>query len=152
MADDLSAPLGRKTRAKKGGGMSFKPSELPLARIAFGVVALVVAGLGARILLVNDPMGGRPVAEIDIANRGVNTVADSVAAQPVTISVGDEVPAGSTVIKVGDDVPDTGDAGLAGRDGLYPDLLEDTEYGAIPRVSANGERPFDAYARPGLTP
>ena len=33
-------------------------------RIAFGVIGLVLLGAVARILLVNDPMGGRPVVEV----------------------------------------------------------------------------------------
>ena len=158
MTDDLSAPLGRKTPPprKRGGqdsgksGAGFRLGDLPFARLAFGAVALLLIGAGARILLVDDPMGGRPVAEIDVTSRNVNSIADSVSATPVTITAADEMPAGSTVIKVGDDLPDTSPA--IGRDGLYPDLLEDTEYGPIPRISAGGERPFEAYARPGLTP
>jgi polysaccharide deacetylase 2 family uncharacterized protein YibQ len=132
---------------------------LPLARIAFGVAALIVLGVGARILLVDDPMGGRPVAEIDVTGtRNVNAVADNVATTPgtATIIADPEAPVvndGITI--VGDDVPD-GDPqdplGAASADGLFPELLEATEDGSIPRISASGQRPFDAYARPSLTP
>ena len=84
MADDLSAPLGRRRAApparKERTKLNLKPSELPLARIAFGVAALIVVGIGARVLLVDDPMGGRPVAEIDMTGtRNVNAVAETVA-------------------------------------------------------------------------
>jgi len=171
MADDLSAPLtGRKRPAPPPAGVkravNLRPSELPLARIAFGVAALIIVGIGARLLLVDDPMGGRPVAEIDLSGmRNVNAVADTVAAtnSMATIVADPETPIdNSGVTIVGDDVPD-GDPAAAefgvtelsatDTDGLFPELLEDTEYGPIPRVAATGERPFDAYARPSsLTP
>jgi polysaccharide deacetylase 2 family uncharacterized protein YibQ len=165
MADDLSAPLtGRKRQtpppAREKRALNLRPSELPLARIAFGVAALIIVGIGARILLVNDPMGGRPVAEIDVSGTGnANAVANTVAATTsmATITADPETPIdNSGVTIVGDDVPD-GDPAAAefsptGADGLFPELLEDTEYGPIPRIAETGQRPFDAYARPSLTP
>jgi len=165
MADDLSAPLGRRKAAapparKARGKINFKPTEFPLARIAFGVTALIVVGIGARVLLVDDPMGGQPVAEIDMTGtRNVNAVADTVTATTsmATITAEPEMPvdqAGVTI--VGDDVPASDPAaaefGEAGADGLFPELLEDTEHGSIPRLGPTGQRPFDAYAKPSLTP
>jgi polysaccharide deacetylase 2 family uncharacterized protein YibQ len=158
MAEDLSAPLGRRRVAAKPAArapLNLKPSSLPLARIAFGVAALIVVGVGARILLVNDPMGGRPVTTIDVNAGGANAIADTVAPTGnVTITAEPETPAGVTI--VGDDVPDGNPqaTGLenANADGLLPDLLEETEHGPIPRIAANGETPFSAYARPSLTP
>jgi polysaccharide deacetylase 2 family uncharacterized protein YibQ len=161
MADDLSAPLGVKRKAKPAARFALPagPANVPLARIAFGVAALVVAGVGARILLVNDPMGGRPVAEVNI-NSAHNAVAESVGATPdasATITAEPEMPAGGpSVTVVGADVPDgpvgAPDAGAPNADGLFPDLLETSEHGAIPRISATGETPFEAYSRPSLTP
>ncbi len=155
MADDLSAPLGRKPKPARPAWR--RPGHLPLARIGFGVVALVLLGVGARILLADDPLGGRPVAEIDLTAHGANTVADTVSlGLPATITAGPEIPGGPGVTIVGDDVPaGTPDAiGPAGAtpDGLLPELLEDTDKGAIPRKAASGETPFEAYARPSLTP
>ena len=158
MAEDLSAPLGRKvTKPARGIKLNLKPSALPLARIAFGVAALIVVGIGARLLLVNDPMGGRPVAEIPLNSAGANPVADVVAPNKVTITAEPEMPASDLgVTIVGDDVPDSDPMAIgpatANADGLLPDLLEETEQGAIPRVAATGETPFEAYARPSLTP
>ena len=159
MAEDLSAPLGRKAAKPAGRGLhlDLKPSALPLARIAFGVAALIVVGIAARLLLVHDPMGGRPVAEISLNSAGANQVAEVVSPNEVTITAEPEMPAeqlGVTV--VGDDVPDGDPTGIgletANADGLLPDLLEETEQGAIPRIAATGETPFEAYARPSLTP
>ena len=41
-------------------------------------------------------------------------------------------------------------AGLALADpsGIDPDLVEETEFGPIPRISSTGVTPFDAYSRP----
>lgn len=159
MAEDLSAPLGRKTTkpAPRGLTLNLKPTALPLARIAFGVTALIVVGIAARLLLVDDPMGGRPVTEISLNSAGANQVADVVAPNKVTITAEPEMPAeqlGVTI--VGDDVPDGAPTGIgletANADGLLPDLLEETEQGAIPRIAATGETPFEAYARPSLMP
>ena len=165
MADDLSAPLGRKRSDKttvSGGALNFnlKPSVLPLARIAFGVTALILVGVAARILLVQDPMGGRPVTEIDVhGTANANTVADTVTPGGMaTITAEPETPVANMpgVTIVGDDVPDGDPASLgletANADGLLPDLLEETEQGAIPRVAQTGETPFQAYSRPSLTP
>ncbi len=159
MAEDLSAPLGRKRAAKPGRNLNLKPTSLPLARIAFGVAALIVAGVGARVLLVNDPMGGRPVTTIDVNAGGANAIADTVAPTGnATITAEPEVPAANLgVTIVGDDVPDgdpqaMGLGTTANADGLLPDLLEETEHGPIPRIAATGETPFDAYARPSLNP
>ncbi len=162
MADDLSAPLGRKPartapRLKLAAG-----ARLPLARIAFALVALIGLGVAGRILFVSDPMGGRPVAEIGVQSpHNANAIADTVAANATsasmaTITTGPEMPAaGPSITKVGDDVPaGSPDAQTPGAnaDGLFSDLLEPSEHGQIPRISATGQSPFEAYARPSLTP
>lgn len=162
MANDLSAPMGRKRAASKparGTGLNLKPTSLPLARIAFGVAALIIVGVTARVFLVEDPMGGRPVTTIDVNGGNTsNAIAENVApANPVTITAEPEMPANAPgVTIVGDDVPDGNPTALgletANADGLLPDLLEETEQGPIPRIAANGETPFQAYAQPSLTP
>lgn len=159
MADDLSAPLGRK-KAKPARAFTLKPDKIPLARIAFGLIVLILAGVGLRILLVNDPMGGRPVADINVnSTRGSNSIAGSVSpdASMATITAGPEIPAGAMSSMVGPNVPDGNPnapppPGALDGQGLVPDLLEETEHGAIPRMSATGETPFEAYAQPGVKP
>lgn len=161
MADDLSAPLGRKQASKPPADAdkrAFSIADLPLARIAFGLAALIIVGVLARIVLVNDPMGGRPVADLSV-NANHNAVADNVAPSTeggkATITAAPEMPAnGPAVTVVGDNVPEADtNAALAGAplaDGLDPGLLEESEHGAIPRIASSGETPFDAYARPSL--
>ena len=162
MVDDLSAPLGRKRADKRAPRLGFVPGKLPLARIAFGLAAVVIVGVVARVVFVKDPMGGRPVAEIGVnSTRNANVLAGDVGqtnASMATITAGPEVPASGLVSMVGDDVPDgvpnappPTSAELANSDGLIPDLLEPSEHGAIPRVSASGETPFAAYSQPAPT-
>lgn len=158
MANDLSAPLGRKPRKPAQGAGVLSRSRLPLASIGFGVVALIVGGIALRILLVNDPMGGRPTVETSInTTRNTNPLAataETSAAVTITAEPEMAAPGGPTITAVGDDVP-AGDAStnrLATADGLLPDLLEENEHGSIPRISATGETPFNAYAQPSVTP
>jgi polysaccharide deacetylase 2 family uncharacterized protein YibQ len=158
MADDLSAPLGRK-RGKPKLRLGLEPGKLPLARIAFGLAALVIVGVVVRVLVVNDPTGGRPVAEIGIAHKTnplVDSLTASSAAAPgmATITAGPEIPAGSASIAALDSATPqepampAATAQDASVQGLQPDLLEESEHGAIPRMSATGETPFQAYAQP----
>jgi polysaccharide deacetylase 2 family uncharacterized protein YibQ len=163
MADDLSAPLGRKPAKPAFAALRLTPGRLPLARIAFAVLGLILVGVVARLVLVDDPTGGRPAVEISVnQTRNANSIADSVASTTTsmaTIIAEPETPAtGPAFTTVGSDVPDGGPAaaGAAGAamtaDGLYPDLLEESEHGSIPRIAASGQTPFEAYARPSLTP
>lgn len=159
MANDLSAPLGRKPRKPAQGAGVLSRSRLPLASIGFGIVALILGGIALRVLLVNDPMGGRPTVETTInTTRNANPLAATAGetSEPVTITAEPEMaaPGGPAITAVGDDVPagDSGTNRLATADGLEPDLLEEGEHGFIPRISATGETPFNAYAQPSLTP
>jgi hypothetical protein len=108
MADDLSAPLGRKRGDKRAPAFRLVPGKLPLARIAFGLAAVVILGVVARVVFVKDPMGGRPVAEIGVnSTRNANSLAgDLASADTATITAGPEVPASGLASMVGDDVPD----------------------------------------------
>ena len=170
MADDLSAPLGRKQPKKPPRTLprlSFSTGgSLPLARIAFGLVALIAAGVVGRILFVNDPMGGRPVAEISVNSpHNANSLAGAVAVASTAASSGSAMATitplapgatpGASITVVGADVPDgnpTATDPAANAQGLFPDLLEPSAHGSIPRVSSAGQTPFAAYARPSLTP
>lgn len=160
MTSELGAPLtGRKRKPAPAYGMSNR-SRLPLARIAIGLVLLLVGGAALRIFLVNDPEGGRPVSETTIATtRDANPIAGGVSAETAsmeaTITPGPEIAAnGVSITTVGPDVPDGApDADQpVNAEGLNPDLLEETGKGAIPRVAPDGTTPFEAYSRPSLTP
>ncbi len=142
MANDLSTPLkGRKRRADRNG------FHFPLARLLFGLIVLIVGGVVLRIVLVDDPGGGRPTMEAAITStRDGNAVANSVASRPATITAdAEQVPAGA----IEDMSQQTLVAGTSPtRLGALPDLSEETANGAIPRMSNTGLTPFAAYRRP----
>jgi polysaccharide deacetylase 2 family uncharacterized protein YibQ len=155
MANDLSAPL--QTRKHRRAAARAEHGGLPLARIGMALVVLLVGGVVLRLVLVDDPNGGRPVAEAEINSaRDNNAVARDVLAAPsggpVTITadpqqyrVG-EVPA-TQAPAAGSSA--SSDIGADNPFGLNPDLVEETEHGPIPRVSATGVTPFEAYRYPG---
>lgn len=148
---DLSAPLvRRKARlARRAAGVTASRRHIPIARIAMALVALIGIGVVARVMLVHDPDGGRPTATVDIAGiTRSNSFVEAVATPgEITITADPEMfPA---------DLPDTAaeatDLAFADPATVDPELLEETEFGAIPRISGAGTRPFDAYARPSET-
>lgn len=152
---DLSAPLvrrkARQAKADAAAGSASPRRHIPVTRIALGLVALIGIGVAARIMLVDDPEGGRPSATVDIAGaKPANSVAGDVAMPPgeVTITADPEmfpVPPAEAVT----DGTDTAPIDPAANDA---EMLEETEFGAIPRISGTGIRPFDVYSRPSDTP
>ena len=158
MAGELGAPLGRRKRKPIGGGLDIARSRLPLARIGFALVALVLIGAGLRIFLVSDPEGGRPSASVAInSTRNANQVAGQVAsASPsprTTITAMPEIPPGASVSVLNDDTPDSSPppvptVAALNSQGVLPALAEETKDGPIPQISTTGETPFSAYSRP----
>jgi polysaccharide deacetylase 2 family uncharacterized protein YibQ len=147
VANDLSTPLtGRK---RKPGAQR----HLPIARTLFAVLALIGIAFAIRLVLVEDPDGGRPSEEMAITTtRNSNEVANSVSSEPVTITADpQQFPADGSITAV-----DTGSQGAGSITGLpdvfgaLPDLSEETADGPIPRISAAGMKPFDVYARPAV--
>ena len=159
MADELDAPLGRKKRTapKLAFPKRVDFRRLPLARIGFAAVALLVAAAALRILIVNDPQGGWPSATVAITSTvNTNPVAGKLEAPaPVssggaTITVGPETQATG---KPADVATTDGDPGASAsqqpdKRGIIPDLAEETKDGSIPRISATVQTPFAAYSRP----
>jgi uncharacterized protein len=143
MANDLSTPLtGRRRRAgQKTGRFHF-----PLARILFVLIALIAGGVVLRIVLVDDPDGGRPSEEVAITStRDGNAVANAVQSGPATITADpQQYPAGEVPLTTAATAPGQ----IPDRYGALPDLSEDTSDGVIPRMSATGLTPFAAYRRP----
>ena len=147
MANDLGKPLtGRKRRAD-AKSVHF---HFPLARLLFAVIALIAAGLVLRLVMVDDPDGGRPSQEAAITTtRDGNTVANNVASGPATITPDPvQYPAGGTAPEP-NSVPgtSTGIGQIPGEFGALPDLSEETSNGPIPRKSTTGQAPFTAYSR-----
>lgn len=145
MANDLTTPLtGRK---RKPGA----PRQLPIARTLFAVLALIGIAFAIRLVMVDDPDGGRPTEEVAITTtRNANEVANSVATGPVTITADpQQFPAGSSMTTVETGAGSANSiTGLPDIFGALPDLSEETADGPIPRISAAGLTPFAVYARP----
>jgi polysaccharide deacetylase 2 family uncharacterized protein YibQ len=147
---DLGTPLRRRRLRQTAASIERPPRHIPVARIAAGLTGLILAVFVGRILLVDDPMGGRPTASAEIAPAGsTNTLASEVTpAQGGT----------ATITALGDaqHVGDVGhgDSAAAGTPAapdelafIDPELEEQTEFGAIPRMAGTGRKPFDAYRR-----
>ena len=149
MSDSLSKPLTGKK------GKSGPKRHLPIARVLFGLLALIGVAFVLRISLVNDPLGGRPVQEAEIASvRNGNSLAHDVATAdhsgPVTITADpQQYTAGETPSDAGHgETATASDLGQPDLFGALPDLSEETADGPIPRISATGVTPFAAYQRP----
>lgn len=161
MASDLDAPLSRR-KAKPTPAASGR-RHLPIARLASAGIFALLLVVALRVVLVSDPDGGRPSAEVAInSTHNGNAIVVSNTTQPSVepITVGPEIPlseigatdGGSSTEPLPADEPV--DAAMVAPDesGNFIDLVEQTEYGPIPRIGGTGETPFAAYARPSVTP
>lgn len=150
---ELSAPLARRSdrqRASRATWLAGLRLRLPIARIAAGLLAFVGIAVVGWTVLVDDPDGGRPSTATEIsAARPVNVIVGNAATPGPTpsIVVAEETPVLTESFVTLDETPTP-----LGPTDLIPDLVEQTEYGPIPRMSGTGLRPFDAYARPAPTP
>ena len=153
MANDLSTPLtGRKQRRLTPSG---RP-HLPIARMLFGLIALIGIAVVLRIVLVEDPNGGRPSEEVEIVSSlPGNSVADSVSSGgPVVITADPHqtpVPTEHAAENHSPDAaqpPHQAEARAHEGPGLNPDLIEETANGPIPRMSGAGQTPFASYRYP----
>ena len=157
MASDLDAPLSR--RRAKAAPLAGR-RHLPIARLAFGGIAVLLGAVALRVMLVDDPGGGRPSAEVAIsstrnANPAVGENASNPDASPITVGPEipvSQIPSAETIEALPEGPPVEQDAPEPDAWGNYPDLVEETEYGPIPRIGGTGETPFAAYARPSITP
>jgi polysaccharide deacetylase 2 family uncharacterized protein YibQ len=145
---DLSAPLSRRRARQEKANEGRSARRLPIARTAFALLGVIGAGVVATVLLVDTPEGGRPSATVAI-NSTVN--ANAVAG---AVSDGTSLPATITADPEMIAVPDAQgqsdvlmDVALADPAGISPDLVEETEFGQIPRISSTGVTPFAAYSR-----
>jgi polysaccharide deacetylase 2 family uncharacterized protein YibQ len=127
---DLNQPFNR------------KPEERPRRRLTLVAPALVSAALMLAIIaafwvaVVDDPNGGRAVA--------VATIEEPPAA---TGSLAEEAAPESAPTPPGPDEPAMDVAVLRMPPGGDPGLTELSPFGPLPRVSHDGRRPRDVYAR-----
>ena len=151
LGSELGAPLKRRrVRQQASLVMARLPRGFPVARTAAALLLLIAAVAVGRIVLVDDPDGGRPTQSVAIATAPpTNSVAGEVAPDLAPLEpqpAVDDATADSGL-------PDVTDlsAGDAAAAPLEPDLAEETEFGPIPRKSATGRTPFEAYSQPAGT-
>ncbi len=139
-----------------------------VAKAVLGVLSAVFIAAGGWIALVDDPMGGEPTAVATIKPRE-EAPSTSAQAQPPgqagIRSLGDdgrtvssaremEASAGVTVVRPGAEAPNSVIIRIGEPDGPRlaaapdPRLVERSRHGSLPRMSVDGARPFDVYARP----
>ena len=146
VSSELSAPLSRRQKRQQAVAAARRIAwRFPIARAAAAVIALIALGIVARVLLVHDPDGGRPVASVEISTaKPANSVAGAVSSGELATITAD--PESTPVPETSPDVEDP--AAGAGLANINPELVETTAVGPIPKVSASGETPFAAYSRP----
>jgi polysaccharide deacetylase 2 family uncharacterized protein YibQ len=159
MADELDAPLRRRGARKPERPLWVGKRHWPVGRLLALLLVVVVGAVGLRIALVDEPMGGRPAAEVAVGTP--TTSAPAPSPTPATITADPEQSIES--LAVAPTAPGQGaasgidatDLALADRmvdaRGVYADLVEETDKGPLPRMSA-GRTPFDAYRRASVTP
>ena len=160
--DELHAPLGQDRPNPR------QPKRrLPLAPMAYGTCAAIVAGLGLFIAMKADPRGGEPyaVAKIEKITKPETPRANQTDPRgDVTGTVnGDkriasaaeiESQSGVKVTRQGSATPGALIIQVPQALGVQltpaPDrrLIEKTRHGIVPRIGADGARPSDVYARP----
>lgn len=144
---NLSAPLTRRgaRKDKAGDAGHHAPRHIPITRIALGLVALIAVGVVARVMLVDDPTGGRPGATVAIASSSANSLAGAVGSTDAATITADPEMFPVDQLPTADEPVDLASIDPAATD---PDLVEETEFGAIPRMSSTGVTPFETYSRP----
>jgi len=144
---DLSAPLSRRRARQEKAGAGLALHRLPVARTAFGLVAAIGVAVIATVLLVDDPDGGRPTATVAINSTvDANPVAGAVSGNaplPATITADPEMFAAPGAEEAAESI----ELAVVDPAAINPDLVEETEFGLIPRMSSTGETPFTAYSR-----
>ncbi|KAA5596779.1 divergent polysaccharide deacetylase family protein [Blastochloris sulfoviridis] len=180
--DDLQRPLGTAQGApKRSIGAHLRALGTSLGRIGPAPVIAAAAGLVVGtavgwVLLVDDPLGGEPIARVRIEGTApagpppAGAPAAAPAAPQASTSTGTgetanatadrspseaapATPQGPSVTVIDGRSGKTNDVSVAGpgdRLAPAPDprLVEKARHGAVPRIGADGTRAFEAYARP----
>lgn len=158
MVDELDAPLTRRGARPSAHAAFARARRNPWARAAVAVAIVAVAIPSIWIVVVDDPEGGRPMAEVEVAPAAP----DRDFASAVTLDVGEELARepgpeaevdSSAAIPQPDEVLEI--AGLPVGDdpfGALPDLVEESPHGPIPHLGPGGEKAADIYARASVGP
>lgn len=148
--DDLTAPLGMGKR---------RLVRLPFGLIGAGILSVVVTTALIWMVVVDDPFGGEPTAVIplDATVEGLSSRDIEVVEIRPTLDgeLGPNLRPEDKREKLGPRYellvpPDNGVNAAPGSLSINPDprVSERSSYGFLPKISSEGVRPLDAYARP----
>lgn len=156
MADELDAPLGRRSARSATRTAFARARRPPFARLAIGFIVVALLVPTVWVLVVDDPDGGRPVAEVEVAPA----TPSSEFADPLTLDVAEEMARNAEADAAEVLEPDAAEAeeileiaGLPVGDdvfGALPDMVEDSPHGAVPQLGPQGQRAADIYARASI--
>ncbi len=154
-ANDLDSPLGAEPRTES------RARTLPFSFLSVVTAALAVvvaAGIG-WILVVDDPLGGEPrtMVAIEDATKGTTTAAPAPDARARVVET---KPPGRTVTVIDGRTGERREVAISTSEAepeivgtvnpratADPRFVETSRHGAIPRVSPDGKRPLEQYAR-----
>jgi hypothetical protein len=169
--DDLNAPLGQ----GKDKQAAATPRRFGAPQLLAGVLAVSGLVVASWAMLVNDPLGGEPVAVVSTKSKpGAEAAAGTGrhdGASPATASADVKIPPAAGANNTNTVTIIDGSSGkrqevvVPGkaepkpkpdeRSSLTPidrKLLETTRHGAIPVAAKDGARPATAYAQPRALP
>jgi len=142
--NDLTNPLGF-------GGSGDRKLRVPVGAIAAVITACLFAGLAVWLMVVNDPLGGQPYATAKIETSDTSYARTDIATVGVKSGTGELLPPPTEAKpEAGISIEDS--SGTEAKIALPVEadaaLIETSPFGPLPRVSADGRRPVDVYARP----
>lgn len=159
--DELSAPLGLDRPAKTASRR-----RIPIGPVALTLALLITVSALAVVLSTRDPLGGEPVVVSAISKEApapaiaaapaeAREQAKVVAASPRSTAAEIEEASGVKVVRQSGSAPSAviirvPEAAGAAQLAAAPDkrIVEKGRHGLLPKVSADGQRPLDIYARP----
>jgi polysaccharide deacetylase 2 family uncharacterized protein YibQ len=151
-SDDLTAPLGMGKR---------RLLRLPFGLIGAGVLSVVVTTALVWMGVVDDPFGGEPTAVIPLEATVEGLASKDIEVVEIRPTMGDNLgpdlrpennretlgPRYELQATTGTDGQSEGNL-LVNPD---PRVSERSSYGFLPKISSEGVRPLDSYARPFTT-
>ena len=154
MADDLSAPLGQDTKAKKRFALPIR-----ISHALAGVIGLCLLVFAAWVVFGEDPLGGEPMVVVSAdarppAQGGGKTAESPSSPTPVTEATAEKsaAPAGKTITIIDGMSGKRQEVPIGPGDAKAPAIeqrmIESSRHGTLPKIAADGARPADVYARP----
>lgn len=160
--DDLEKPVEGRLAKTRAAAARRRPRVDPAVVVAAAALATLAFG-GVWAMVVTDPLGGQPVVTAAIERHGA-PAPESAAPEAQAAAKPEEASRdGVPIVRPGDPMPKSGPviirvpgaedaraapSGARAAPGqIDKALLEDSRYGGLPRVAADGRRPLDAYAR-----